>query len=96
MIVSVLSKVYRPMINMPASKGHGLSAALADEIDKESGGGSSLPSKPKPPGNLKPSSKEFLPGTTPYAYKPKRDERCRRGYKSVIKSGRRMCVKIDG
>ncbi len=61
----------------------------------ESGVGSSLPSKPKTPGKLKPSSKKFLSGTTPYAYKPKSDERCRKGYKSVIKLGRRMCVKID-
>lgn len=68
---------------------------LVEAIKEQSGGGSSLPSKPKPPGTLKPSTKKFLSGTTPYAYKPKSDERCRKGYKSVIKSGRRMCVKID-
>lgn len=71
----------------------GIAAVLSST---ESRVGGSLPSKPKTRGTLKPSSKKFLSGTTPYAYKPKSDERCRRGYKSVIKSGRRMCVKIDG
>jgi len=55
---------------------------------------SSLTSKSKTRGN-KPSTKKFLPGTTPYAYKPKRGERCRKGYKSELIMGRRMCVKID-
>jgi hypothetical protein len=70
-------------------------AEIATAKQEQSGVGGSLPSKPKTPGKLKPSSKKFLSGTTPYAYKPKSDERCRKGYKSVIKSGRRMCVKID-
>jgi len=55
---------------------------------------SSLTSESKIRGNKR-STKKFLPGTTPYAYKPKRAERCRKGYKSELIMGRRMCVKID-
>jgi len=55
---------------------------------------SSLTSKSKTRGNKR-STKKFLPGTTPYAYRPKRGERCRKGYKSEDIMGRRMCVKID-
>ena len=64
-------------------------------IKEQSRRDGSLPSKSKTRGNLKSSSKKFLPGTTPYAYKPKSDERCRKGYKSELIMGRRMCVKID-
>lgn len=70
-------------------------AEIATAKQEQSRRDGSLPSKSKTRGKLKPSTKKFLSGTTPYAYKPKSDERCRKGYKSVIKSGRRMCVKID-
>jgi len=55
---------------------------------------SSLTSKSKTRGTKR-STKKFLSGTTPYAYRPKRGERCRKGYKSEDIMGRRMCVKID-
>lgn len=70
-------------------------AEIATAKQEQSRRDGSLPSKSKTRGKLKPSTKKFLPGTTPYAYKPKSDERCRKGYKSELIMGRRMCVKID-
>lgn len=72
-----------------------MSVETAKDDTSQSRVGRSLTSKPMTRGKLKPSTKKFLSGTTPYAYKPKSDERCRKGYKSVMTSGRRMCVKID-
>ena len=88
MIVSVLSKVYRPMINMPGSKGHGLSAGVADQIEKESGGGSSLPSKPKPPGkdSYRPSVKKVKA-----YYVTSGESPCAKGYR--FDEARGLCVR---
>jgi hypothetical protein len=60
--------------------------------NKQSGVGGSLPSKPKTPGKLKPSTKKFLPGYKPYAYKPKSGERCAPGYRWNQRD--KMCVEL--
>ena len=86
MIVSVLSKVYKPMINIPVSKGHGLSAGIADQIEKQSGGGSSLPSKPKPPGTYRPSVKKVKA-----YYVTSGESPCRKGYR--FDEARGLCVR---
>ena len=70
-------------------------AQIAEAKQEKSRVDSSLTSKSKTRGKLKPSTKKFLSGTTPYAYKPKSGERCRKGYKSELIMGRRMCVKKD-
>ena len=67
----------------------GIAAILSST---QSGVGSSLPSKPKTPGKLKPSSKKFLSGYKPYAYKPKTGERCAPGYRWNQRD--KMCVEL--
>ena len=69
-------------------------AEIAQAEQEKSRLDSSLTSESKIRGTKR-STKKFLSGTTPYAYKPKRGERCRKGYKSELIMGRRMCVKID-
>ena len=78
---------------MPASKGHGLSAGVADEIEKESGGGSRLPSKPKPSGKPLPnvSGQRYQLGRTrnwARGHNP-----CASGYRLQRRSGIYYCVK---
>jgi hypothetical protein len=65
---------------------------IASTAKEQSRVGGSLPSKPKTRGNLKPSSKKFLPGHKPYAYKPKSGERCAPGYRWNQRD--KMCVEL--
>ena len=67
-------------------------AEIATAKEEQSRRDGSLPSKSKTRGNLKPSSKKFLSGYKPYAYKPKSGERCAPGYRWNQRD--KMCVEL--
>ena len=67
----------------------GIAAVLRSTQSRRDG---SLPSKSKTRGNLKPSTKKFLSGYKPYAYKPKSGERCAPGYRWNQRD--KMCVEL--
>ncbi len=98
MIVSVVSKIYKPMIHVPGYKGPGLSSAIDDKIKEQSRRGGSLPSKPKTRG--KKSTTRFVDESNPPGMYPLiHGQRCRPGYRKVQRKSKgytsHWCVKID-